>query len=418
MEEIETDSGNPAGVVHAFSIDQTTGELTRLNHQPSGGTVSCHLSVDSTGRYVLFANYGSGSVGMLPIRDDGSLDEMSDFVQHEGSGVDANRQKGPHAHSINVDPTNRYAFVPDLGLDKVFAYRLDLDGGRLIPHDPPSASTAPGAGPRHFDFHPTDNYAYLINELDSTMTAFEYDPSAGALSEINTVSTLPADFTGASHCADVHVHPSGRFVYGYNRGHNSIRDLRDRWGDRRAHVPGHRVDPWGVAAQLRHRPDGRVPAGRQPGQRHGGDLPHRPADRHAGADRPDDPGTDAGVPETHSDAVTAAVTASYAGISKITQNKTPNKTSITSPTPSRASRRFAPLTLRQYSLRISCGRYSTVVVKTVLSTPSTINVPRSSILNEMPSRTLLTANKMTMSPTDSDVATPAPVARFLTTDTW
>ena len=222
VEEIETDSGNPAGVVHAFSIDQTTGELTRLNHQPSRGTVSCHLSVDSTGRYVLFANYGSGSVGMLPIRDDGSLDEMSDFVQHEGSGVDANRQKGPHAHSINVDPTNRYAFVPDLGLDKVFAYRLDLDGGRLIPHDPPSASTAPGAGPRHFDFHPTDNYAYLINELDSTMTAFEYDPSAGALSEINTVSTLPADFTGASHCADVHVHPSGRFVYGSNRGHNSI----------------------------------------------------------------------------------------------------------------------------------------------------------------------------------------------------
>ena len=147
--QIDDASGMPAGAVHAFSIDRATGELTRLNHQPSGGAGPCHVSVDRTARYVLAANYGSGSVAMLPIQNDGSLGEATGFVQHQGSSVDPDRQEGPHAHSIAVDPGNRYAFAPDLGQDKVMAYQLDLDRGRLVPNEEPWVRTAPGAGPRH-----------------------------------------------------------------------------------------------------------------------------------------------------------------------------------------------------------------------------------------------------------------------------
>ena len=220
--EVVVASGQPAGAVHAFSIDRATGELARLNHQLTGGAGPCHVSVDHTGRYVLAANYGSGSVAMFPIQDNGSLGEATGFVQHQGSSVNPDRQEGPHAHSIILDPANRYAFAPDLGLDKVLIYRLDLDRGRLVPNDQPWTRTAPGAGPRHFDFHPTRRYAYAINELNSTLTAYRYDESSGTLVELGAISTLPEGFAGTSYCADVHVHPSGRFVYGSNRGHDSI----------------------------------------------------------------------------------------------------------------------------------------------------------------------------------------------------
>ena len=220
--EVGGGPGEPTGAVHSFSIDQATGELAFLNHQPSRGAGPCHVSVDQTGRYVLAANYGSGSVSMLPIRDDGSLGEATGFVQHEGSSVNPDRQEGPHAHSIIVDPANRYAFAPDLGLDKVMVYRLDLDQGNLVSNEQPWVRTTSGAGPRHFDFHPSRKYAYVIDELDSTFTAYAYEESSGALTQLQSLSTLPKDFTGTSHCADVHVHPSGRFIYGSNRGHDSI----------------------------------------------------------------------------------------------------------------------------------------------------------------------------------------------------
>ncbi|HVB96429.1 MAG TPA: lactonase family protein [Chloroflexota bacterium] len=217
----ETD-GQIGGAVCAFAVDQSTGMLTYLNKQSSRGVGPCHVSVEHTGRFALVANYQSGSVAMLPIQSDGSLGPASDFHQHAGSSVNPQRQEGPHAHSINVDPSNRYALVPDLGMDKVMVYRLDLDNGKLVPNDVPWATLAPGSGPRHLDFHPNHRWVYVINEIASTVTVFEYVGSLGTLREIQTVPTLPSDFSGSSTCADVHVHPSGKFVYGSNRGHDSI----------------------------------------------------------------------------------------------------------------------------------------------------------------------------------------------------
>jgi 6-phosphogluconolactonase len=143
-------------------------------------------------------------------------------IQHEGSSVNASRQKGPHAHSINLDPMNRFAFAPDLGLDKIMIYRVDWEHGKLVPHDPPFAKVEPGSGPRHFTFHPDGKHAYVIEEISCTVTAFAYDAEAGTLKSLQKISTLPKDFKGTSTCADIHVHPSGRFLYGSNRGHDSI----------------------------------------------------------------------------------------------------------------------------------------------------------------------------------------------------
>lgn len=214
--------GSPSGSVAAFSIDPSSGALTLLNQQLSHGKAPCHLTVDATGSAVLVANYSTGSVAVLPIRDDGALGEASCVIQHRGSSVNKQRQNGPHAHSINLGPANRYAFAADLGLDRVLIYRFDREAGGLTPSDPPSASVPPGAGPRHFAIHPTQPYAYVINELDSTLTAFAYGAGSGSLQPIQTLSTLPTEFSGPNSCADVHVHPSGAFVYGSNRGHNSI----------------------------------------------------------------------------------------------------------------------------------------------------------------------------------------------------
>ncbi len=222
VSEIADYEGKRTGGVAALAIDRRTGGLALLNRQASHGTGPCHVTVDATGRSVLVANYGSGSLAVLPIVEDGRLGEATDTVQHEGGSVNASRQKGPHAHSITLDPANRFAFAADLGMDKVMIYRLDASRGKLAVNDPPWAKVAPGAGPRHFAFHPTAKYAYVINELDSTMTAFACDASTGRLTEIETVTTLPADWKGKNSCADVHVHPSGKFLYGSNRGHDSI----------------------------------------------------------------------------------------------------------------------------------------------------------------------------------------------------
>jgi 6-phosphogluconolactonase len=211
-----------AGGISAFAVDPKTGELTLLNQQPSGGEGPCHLVVDRLGKHVLAANYGGGSVCVLPIGEDGRLGTASAFEQHRGSSVNKQRQEAPHAHSVNLDSANRYAFVADLGLDKVLIYRFDANKGTLTPNESPSVSLKPGAGPRHFAFHPNGSHAYVINELDSTVTVFDYDDAGGILKEKQTVSTLPEGYKGRNGTAEVVVHPSGKFLYGSNRGHNSI----------------------------------------------------------------------------------------------------------------------------------------------------------------------------------------------------
>jgi 6-phosphogluconolactonase len=215
-------SGKTGGIVSAFAIAPESGKLSLLNQQTSGGPGPCFVGLDPAGKNALVANYGGGSVEALPIGEDGKLGAPTAFIQHAGKGPDRGRQEGPHAHSINVDAAGRFAFAADLGLDKVFIYRLDGAKGTLTSNDPPFASVAPGAGPRHFTFHPNGKFAYVINEMASTVTAFSYDAEKGALSEIQTISTLPADFHGNNSCAEVQAHPSGKFLYGSNRGHNSL----------------------------------------------------------------------------------------------------------------------------------------------------------------------------------------------------
>lgn len=220
--ELASFEGKKTGAVSALAIDPKTGLLALLNQQPSEGVGPCHVAVDHTGRCALVANYGSGSVASLSVGADGRLAPAASAIQHEGASVNPKRQTGPHAHSINVDPANRFAFSPDLGADKVFIYRLDPAAATLTANQPAAACVAPGSGPRHFAFHPNGRNAYVINELTSTITTFDYDAAAGALKAIQDVSTLPAGYTEPSFCAEVQVHPSGRFVYGSNRGHNSI----------------------------------------------------------------------------------------------------------------------------------------------------------------------------------------------------
>ena len=211
-----------AGSVSAFSIDPPTGQLTALNRKTSGGAGPCHLDVDRAGRCVVVANYGGGSVQALPLNKDGSLGEPGTFIQHAGSSADKSRQEGPHGHCILVDPSQKYALACDLGLDQVLIYKLDAAQATLTPHHPPFASVAPGAGPRHLAFHPGGRFAYVINELNCTMTAFTWEAGRGELKEIQTLSTLPGAFQKGYSTAEVYVHPSGKFVYGSNRGHHSI----------------------------------------------------------------------------------------------------------------------------------------------------------------------------------------------------
>ncbi|MEZ6115526.1 MAG: lactonase family protein [Pirellulaceae bacterium] len=220
--EVSEFEDQQTGFVAAYRLDPKSGELTLLNRVASSGTAPCHLNVDQTGRFVLVANYGSGTASVIRIEEDGSLGDRTAFQQHEGSSVNAQRQEGPHAHSINLDAQNRFAFVADLGLDKVMIYRFDSEKGSLQPNDPAFVQIKAGAGPRHFSFHPSQKFAYVINELDSTITALKYDADKGSLEPIQSVSTLPSDHTDASYTAEVVVHPSGKFVYGSNRGHDSI----------------------------------------------------------------------------------------------------------------------------------------------------------------------------------------------------
>lgn len=210
----------------AYALDDRTGELRFLNRQSSRGTASCYLAVDATGKTLLVANYSSGSVAALPVRKDGSLGEAASFDQHAGSSVDRERQEGPHAHSFVISPDNRHAYAADLGLDQILCYRLDAAQAKLSPNDQPFVRTPPGAGPRHLTFDPKGRHLYAINEMANSVTMFDFEPKTGVLIERQTISTLPEGFTGKSYCADLKITPDGQFLYGTNRGHDSIAAYR------------------------------------------------------------------------------------------------------------------------------------------------------------------------------------------------
>ncbi|MDT5295193.1 MAG: 6-phosphogluconolactonase [Acidobacteriota bacterium] len=222
VNEVEEFAGRKSGAVSAFAVDQRTGALRFLNQQPSRGGAPCYVTADGSGRFVLVANYVGGNVAVLPVLKDGTLGAATDVKQHQGSGANRERQEGPHAHCIVLDRANRYAYSCDLGTDKVMVYRFDARGGRLTPNEPPAAPMPPGAGPRHLTFHPGGKFAYVLNELNSTVTAFAQDRARGTLKELQTIGTLPAGFAGANTAADIHATPDGRFLYCSNRGHDSI----------------------------------------------------------------------------------------------------------------------------------------------------------------------------------------------------
>lgn len=220
--EINRFEGKPAGAVAAFAIDRATGRLSLLNQQPSGGTGPCYVSVDRSGRCVLVANYGSGSVAALPVRPDGSLGEAGSVIQHHGASVNPERQQGPHAHQIVTAAASRRAFVCDLGLDQVLEYQLDAAHATLTVNDPPFVALKPGSGPRHLAFDPAGRFAYVLSEMAGTVTVFAFDARRGTFTERQTISTLPPEFKGANTGAEIAVHPSGKFLYASNRGHDSI----------------------------------------------------------------------------------------------------------------------------------------------------------------------------------------------------
>jgi 6-phosphogluconolactonase len=223
VNELVDYEGKPSGAVSAFTIDQKTGNLQFLNKQPSLGGAPCFITTSNNGKFVLVANYMGGNVSVYPIEQGGKLGPSVDLAQHQGFGPNKDRQEAAHAHSINLDRNNRFAFAADLGIDKLMIYHFDDQTGKLTPNSAqPFYQTKSGAGPRHFTFHPNENFAFVLNELDMTVTSLAYDQIRGTLKEIQTVPTLPADFKGPNTCADIHISPDGKFLYGSNRGHNSI----------------------------------------------------------------------------------------------------------------------------------------------------------------------------------------------------
>ena len=220
--EVSTMSGRPGGGLTSFAIDPRTAALRRLNEVGTRGASPCYVEATPDGRHVLAANYSGGNVIVVPFGPAGILGTATDFEQHQGRGADPQRQSGPRAHCILVTPDRKWVLAVDLGLDRVMVYRWDGKAGTLEPNDPPFFATRPGAGPRHIAFHRNGRLACLINELDSTLVSCTWDARKGELKEVQTVSTLPEGFKGTNYCADVHFHPGGRFVYGTNRGHDSL----------------------------------------------------------------------------------------------------------------------------------------------------------------------------------------------------
>jgi 6-phosphogluconolactonase len=209
--------------VSAFALDPKTAKLTPLNNVPTKGKGPCHVSVDHTGKALFVANYGSGSLESFQIKADGSIGDRASFIQNEGSSADKNRQKGPHAHSANISPDNRFLVLADLGLDKLLVFKIDPATAKLTPNDPPSASVKPGSGPRHFVFSPDSKFGYVINEMGNIVIGFAYDKQKGTLKEIQTIGTTPDDYKGTNNTtAEIFMSPDGRFLYGSNRGVGTI----------------------------------------------------------------------------------------------------------------------------------------------------------------------------------------------------
>jgi 6-phosphogluconolactonase len=219
--ELGNDKPAKTGFVHAFGLDAATGKLTPLNFEPTGGPGPCQVALDRDGCHLMTANYADGSVAVFPVDKSGKLQPNSALVRHEGSGPNTERQKKAYAHSIKVDPTGKFALAADLGCDKLFVYRLDQQRGTLTETDA-TIDLPAGSGPRHFVFYPNGKFAYVLNELLNTVAVFSYDGSQGKLEPLQTISTLPDDFTGENTSAEIVVHPSGKFLYTSNRGHDSI----------------------------------------------------------------------------------------------------------------------------------------------------------------------------------------------------
>lgn len=221
-QRLYTCNATSPGEISAYEITPHTGQLTLLNRASSGGDGPCYVSLDQTAHFVFVANYSSGNLAAYALKPDGSIGERTALVQHTGRSVNPNRQTRPYAHSVIVDPSNRFVLVTDLGVDKVFVYRFNARDGSLTPNDPPFAAVAPGSGPRHVKFHPNARWAYVVNEMASTVCAFDWNTTNGALTELQTASALPEDFKGANTGAEIEVHPNGKFLYASNRGHDSL----------------------------------------------------------------------------------------------------------------------------------------------------------------------------------------------------
>ncbi|MBJ6360545.1 lactonase family protein [Paenibacillus sp. GCM10012307] len=217
--DVKDAEGNRTGGAAAYTIDRSNGKLALINEATTTPAPTCHLVLDETNSFIIVASYHGGLIGVSELLEDGGVGSSSDLKQHHGSSVHP-AQTQARAHSVFIAPGNRYAVACDLGLDKLFVYSLDAGAGKLTLKS--ETSVAPGSGPRHFVFHPSQPYGYAINELNSTVTAFHYDNEEGKLTELQTLSTLPEDFAGESYCADIHISPDGKFVYGSNRGHDSI----------------------------------------------------------------------------------------------------------------------------------------------------------------------------------------------------
>lgn len=221
VSETQTYEGRFGGSAAAYAIEAGTGRLSKINQQPTDGSLPCYISLDATNRRVYVANYLSGDVTVYPVETGGALGEHTQLIKHEGQlGPQADRQEAPHAHSIVPSPDNRFAVAADLGIDRLVISRIDADSGDLLPHG--GAGLKPGAGPRHLVFNADSTYVYAINELDSTVTVLSYEAAAGRMAAVQSLSTLPEDFSGVSFCADIHLSEDGRFLYASNRGHDSI----------------------------------------------------------------------------------------------------------------------------------------------------------------------------------------------------
>ena len=250
-------SGTPGGL-SAYAVEPHTGRLTLINRVLAGGGDTSFITLDRTGRYVLVANYDGGNVAVFALRPDGAIGDWTGFDQHTGRSVNPRRQAHAYAHAIVLDPTNRFVLVPDLGVDRLYIYRFDGNSGALTPNEPAFAAIAPGSGPRHVRFHPNGRWVYLINEIASTIIAFSWDSTNGRLAPFQTITTLPANFKGVSACAELEIHPNGRFLYCSNRGDRQPRGLRDRPGHGPAHARRACLKRGKIATQFRVQipPDG------------------------------------------------------------------------------------------------------------------------------------------------------------------